>query len=459
MSKVKITKEEEFNAFAIMDKPVLKKNIAIGKIGKSVKFKGIDISTGGGADIVFYSAISRMNPYFNFYFVGPNELNKLTEAEYDYMFPNHNVFSAFTPKKKLEEGYDTPLEYFKENNITIDFALFIIGLHADKSVQGLLIKEDVMKPYQLLTCFGKYSGPYVNFLNKTNVPWYSVSEDARYITLHCKDCLNHERLCFSQINAILKSHKHIPDMEHRIITKPMPWAYHNVDVVYSGFERMFMNGLSDTWREEIDIERKINSKVPCTIFSNGCGTSAIDVDGNNSSRYPVYKEWVIDNFKGTEYNNTMIYGNWDKQTYDREPRIQDKKMLDLQDEVKDTKYTLVYSQIPGFVTIKAWEMITLGILPFLHPDYDKFRLLGLPEYLYLNDKNDFVRKMRELDANPDMYRQLLNDCLDKITPEYLDGSAINNFIFTRIGEDLGFEYVPRDGVCSLFNRFTKNIKK
>jgi len=53
--------------------------------------------------------------------------------------------------------------------------------------------------------------------------------------------------------------------------------------------------------------------------------------------------------------------------------------------VRDTKYTVVNSIKPGFITCKPWEMIHMGIIPFLSPDYDKKKLLPLPEFLYLEN--------------------------------------------------------------------------
>ena len=127
-------------------------------------------------------------------------------------------------------------------------------------------------------------------------------------------------------------------------------------------------------------------------------------------------------------------------------------------EIAKAKYTLVYSQVPGFVTAKPWEMIVIGLIPFLHPDYDCHHLLDLPEYLYVKDEQDFLNKVRELDANPEKYKALLNECIAAIKPEYLDGSLINNFIFSHIAEDMGFTYEkPEHGVKSLFRRFSKKM--
>jgi len=114
---------------------------------------------------------------------------------------------------------------------------------------------------------------------------------------------------------------------------------------------------------------------------------------------------------------------------------------------------LVYSQTPGFVTAKPWEMIILGILPFLHPDYDCYNLLKFPEYLYLKDEKDFLNKINELEKNPQKYKDLMKQLQDMLKPEYFDGSFIVNGIFGNIAKDLGFKYEFKKGVKPILNRY------
>lgn len=436
------------------------KHIAIGKIGKALRFKVISQETGGADTIIFYSMVSRMNPNYKFYIIGPNDLDKLTEAEYNYIFPNHNVFSVHKRDTSVLEEYKCMYDYCEEQNIHFDFGLFFLGLHSDKSIPNFLRKEDGSF-YQLLNAFKSYAGPYIYMINKTGMRWYTISEDARYITTHTKDILNYEQMTFSQINGVFESHKHITSAENTIINNKLgPWSTHMVKAVYSHIEKIFLNGIDENWKDRIDVEAKLSSPVNSHIIvlSNGCGTSTINVPGNNSSRYPMFKKWIIDNLKGTEYDGTMIYGVWDDEIYNSEPRIVNKLIPDLTNEIKQAKYTLVYSQVPGFVTAKPWVMIIYGLIPFLHPDYDCYHLLDLPEYLYVKDEQDFLNKVRELDANPEKYKALLDECMNSIKPEYLDGSLVNNFIFTKLAEDMGYTYEPVEhGVKPILSRFGKKL--
>lgn len=428
-----------------------KKNIIIGKIGKSVKFKNTVVSTGDDAPMIFYSAIARMNPEYNFYFIGPNDLKKLTEEEYNILFPEHNVFSAYVKNDKDNDG---AINYFKDNNINIDFALVFNGMVSNVNIPNFLTKEDG-DFYSPLYCFSNYAGPYIYTFNKMDIPVFLISEDARYITINAKDLSNQPKLIFSQINGEFETCKHIKS--------PTDFTYVSGDkitAIYAGMEKIFMMGLEENWADRIDINKKMNTpgnKV--IILSNGCGTNRINTAGNKSSRLPTYKKWIIDNFKGTPYESTKIYGTWDKEIYEQYPQIIDKKIYELQDEIGAAKYTLCYSQIPGFVTIKAWECICLGLIPFIHPDYDKYHLLGLPDYLYVTSPEDFKNKIAELEANPEMYKNLMQECINKFKPSWLSGRALNNFIFGKIGEMLGFEYEKKEGMTNrlIFHRFNKDV--
>ena len=162
--------------------------------------------------------------------------------------------------------------------------------------------------------------------------------------------------------------------------------------------------------------------------------------------------------KNTEYADTHVYGLWGESTLKKYPyTFQDKKMVELGEEIAAAKYSLVYSIVPNFITIKPYEMIIKGLVPFIHPDYDKNRILGLPEYLYVNSPKEFASKMAELDANPYMYRKLINECFDCIKQEYLDGSYLINNIMSKIGNNLGFDYVNHKGVESIFDHFSANV--
>lgn len=436
-------------------------NILIGKIGKAIKFKNLDLRKGGDSIIIFYSTLSRMFPEHNFYFGGPTQLDKLTKAEYNKIFPNGNVFSAYSKSGNKErkdeydfgEDYKSTANYFKDNNIKVDFALLMMGMcSSNANIPDFVPKSDGSKR-KFLAWTVNYAAPYLYALNELGCPFYMISEDARYITANAGDLYNHEKLVFSQINGTFKTLPRIKsktDFNRECV---------NVEAVYCGCEKIFMAGVDKNWRDNIDFDRKLNSTGNrMIVLSNGCGQKRINAGASTQSdRLPMYKKYIMDNLAGTPYADTKIYGVWDDETYENNPNIINKPMYDLQDEIADARYTLVYSIMPGFVTVKPMEMIMQGLIPFIHPEYDKYRLLNIPEYCYVKDEKDMLAKMQELDSNPELYKKVFDDCMDCISPEDLDGSNVVNFIMGRIYKDMNLEYINREGCESIFNRFSREI--
>ena len=82
-------------------------------------------------------------------------------------------------------------------------------------------------------------------------------------------------------------------------------------------------------------------------------------------------------------------------------------------------------------------------------------LLILPTVL--KDEKDLLDKVNELEANPQKYKDLMQQCFDLIKPEYLNGYMIVNGIFGNIAKDLGYKYEFKPGVKSIFNRFSKEF--
>lgn len=438
------------------------KNILIGKLGKKFSIKKFNNMTGDDASVILYSTLARLNPTYNFYIGGQNDLSKLTKEEYDYIFPNHNVFSAPPCDLKKFNPYDEIEEYFKY--IKIDFALLINGPTTQMNVQNFCRHGFTQDGefYSPLMMFKRYVGPYVYMLNKLGCPFYLISEDARYVTTWCKDLWNHECLVFTQMtDRQQRIRKHIKAIDDWSMVEN-----DSVKCVYSGVERIFLMGIDRDWKSKIDIERKLKNddseQSPLMIISNGCSAYGIDCGASTKiSRLPAYKEYVFDNFKDDPiYGKTHIYGNWTTEDADEYMDFIDNvPVAFLGDKIANAKYGLAYSQQPGFVTVKAWELIILGLIPFIHPDYDKDRLLGFPEYVYLKSAEDFKNKIHELDANPELYKEIMKQCQDCIKDEYLDGRDLNNFLFGSIAKDMNFEYEPcKVGTdCSLFNHFNKDV--
>jgi hypothetical protein len=438
-------------------------NILIGKIGKAIKFKNLKINTGDDSSMILFSTMARMLPEHNFYFCGPNDLKKLSTEEYNYIFPNGNVHSIYVnpnrpdPTDKDIMNWDSLTDHIKKLNLTFDFAILFTG-YVGYHCLNLCCKRPDGKYYTPLNAFKRYCGPYVHVINTFNIPLYTIAEDPRYITINTEELFVRERLILTQMAdcTVPVAQKYITSYEdhtHNIKT-PIPCTY-------AGVEKIFLMGIDKNWRDNIDIEHKItNTKYPkCIVISNGHGTSGLNSGAVvKDGRLPGYLEYIVNGLKGTEYADTHVYGLWENATLEKYPyTFQDKKMIELADEIAAAKYSLVYSIVPDFITIKPYEMIIQGLVPFIHPDYDKNRILGLPEYVYVKNPEDFANKMRELDEDDSKYRSLIEECFNCIKPEYLDGSYLVNNIMQKIGNNLGFDYINHKGVESIFNHFGENV--
>lgn len=433
----------------------MNKNIVIGRTGLTIKFKGIKIGTQTACDtdMMVYSMLSQMNPDFNFYFIGPTDLYKLTEEEYNEIFPYHNVFSAWTNDLRKSKDFSKIIKYFEDNNIKIDFALINTGGSSQACVPDFYPKKDGSKRSLLLSQL-YYMAPYVYTLNKLGCPVYCMADDARNVLLNFRDLYNRERKVFTQANYKLKTITHITSETDFTLKTDL------IDCIYAHIERIDLIGMPDNWKDRIDINRKLksNKENHLLVISHGNGCKKINSNLTiKNLRFQGYKEYIIDNFKDTIYNKSKIYGKWTEDIYEQYPNnFEDKPMIELNDILKDARYSLVYSQIPNFVTVKPWEMIANGIIPFIHPDYDPEHILGLPEYVYIKNPDDLKNKIIELDNDDKLYLNILNKCLDCITKEDRDGTYINNFIMTNIANDLGFTYEPKKDITIKFTNHNYN---
>lgn len=433
----------------------MNKNIVIGRTGLTIKFKGIKIGTQTACDtdMMVYSMLSQMNPDFNFYFIGPTDLYKLTEEEYNEIFPYHNVFSAWTNDLRKSKDFSKIIKYFEDNNIKIDFALINTGGSSQACVPDFYPKKDGSKRSLLLSQL-YYMAPYVYTLNKLGCPVYCMADDARNVLLNFRDLYNRERKVFTQANYKLKTITHITSETDFTLKTDL------IDCIYAHIERIDLIGMPDNWKDRIDINRKLksNKENHLLVISHGNGCKKINSNLTiKNLRFQGYKEYIIDNFKDTIYNKSKIYGKWTDDIYEQYPNnFEDKPMIELNDILKDARYSLVYSQIPNFVTVKPWEMIANGIIPFIHPDYDPEHILELPEYVYLKNPDDLKNKIIELDNDDKLYLNILNKCLDCITKEDRDGTYINNFIMTNIANDLGFTYEPKKDITIKFTNHNYN---
>ena len=401
-------------------------NIAIGKIGKSIKFgpeekgKGKKAMTAGSIDArIIFQTLIKFNPQHKFYLIGRSNFSRLKPEIRNKIDPNKNVidvwagfhdwFETQDDKDEVTESWRF-MEHVIKTNDKFDIGLFIAGGVLDYAVQGKTLKEG--KHIKTLMAAAKYAGPIHHFINETKLPYMVLSLDPRCYPKPTKDILIPPK-------RILQLKNETMEVEHRVSYETDEMVIDKVPAVYSGIETLYAveedepAGL-DAFFDEPEQERDINM--------------VLWLNEGKPSRYNDLKNFILDSVDDVE-----VYGVWNEKAL-KDPRIQQVAMSELSWQFPRTKYTFCIPIAPGWATGKFWEMIKHGIIPFMHPEYDDQKNIGFPEELRVKDSNDLLEKINLYNSDEKLYNRLHKQLKDMITPEIKSGKYINDIIVKNVEE-------------------------
>lgn len=125
--------------------------------------------------------------------------------------------------------------------------------------------------------------------------------------------------------------------------------------------------------------------------------------------------------------DAIVYGKWKDEIYEKDKRFKGPiHPSDISDVLSQVKYTFIVSIREGWVTFKYLEMIGYGVIPFFHKNYDSLRLLDIPDFLRVNNKEELKERIEILENDPKLYDKMIKQLQDKFfTKEVLDGSLMN----------------------------------
>ena len=401
-------------------------NIAIGKIGKSIKFgpeekgKGKKAMTAGSIDArIIFQTLIKFNPQHKFYLIGRSNFSRLKPEIRNKIDPNKNVidvwagfhdwFETQDDKDEVTESWRF-MEHVIKTNDKFDIGLFIAGGVLDYAVQGKTLKEG--KHIKTLMAAAKYAGPIHHFINETKLPYMVLSLDPRCYPKPTKDILIPPK-------RILQLKNETMEVEHRVSYETDEMVIDKVPAVYSGIETLYAveedepAGL-DAFFDEPEQKRDINM--------------VLWLNEGKPSRYNDLKNFILDSVDDVE-----VYGVWNEKAL-KDPRIQQVAMSELSWQFPRTKYTFCIPIAPGWATGKFWEMIKHGIIPFMHPEYDDQKNIGFPEELRVKDSNDLLEKINLYNSDEKLYNRLHKQLKDMITPEIKSGKYINDIIMKNVEE-------------------------
>lgn len=430
-------------------------NIAIGKLGKSVKFNMNSWSAAGGDNEApkLYTKLFHLNPNVNFYLIGGNDFRTLSEKEQNRINQHGNVFDVYGGFRDFEKTYDYNatefnriaraakpprkgsmlvdhiLNWTRTSGIKIDRGIFFGGPTGTVNVMGYSTRMKEENELGLGQEFlAIYAGPILAFLNETKIPWDMIVNDPKFFPWHARDMFHGPARILSQYNETLEIFRK-PSYE-----KSSPVVYETFTGRYAAVEKIF---LIDLIRGKNDEESRLEmhrSGTLADVFADDTTdrlekTIKFMIVCNRSKgpeRYNLLKEGILDHVKDVD-----IYGRWDGEPrVEGDPRFKGPlPFLKLQKMLKNVKYTYCIPIKPGWCTAKFWEMAHYGIIPFVHPSYDEQNNIGIPEYCRVSSAKELNEKIEELENNEDKYLELRSTIENMITDKDYSGETLNKLFF------------------------------
>jgi hypothetical protein len=394
------------------------KTYLCGKIGKSVKFNP-RTWTGLGGDCEtpeLFRKMAVLNPADTFIIIGRNDVD--THRIELNLPPNLvNVYSDATKDERLDVNYLVD----RLKNIKVDGCFLVAGPVGNinvpnKSWKRLPLKDGIKEYAKSLYVFENYVAPIYTYLDETNTPWVLLANDPRY-TEQGNDLINQPKKVLSQFDETIKMKTFDNWVDQN-------YVWNNIPAVYAGMEKMFL----------------IDKKIPET-FNKTKKFMVVLNEGNNgvTSRYAELKKYVLDYIDDVE-----IYGKWDEETVKDDSRFKGSvKFNELQEMLPAVKYSFMISIKDGWVTMKIWELIAHGIIPFMHPNYDTQKHCKVPDFIRISSPSELHEKIEQLEADPELYKKILDECLAAITDGDLSGDTISKMILSetpavnKSGEEFG----------------------
>lgn len=359
-------------------------NIAIGKIGKSCLFDPNKWGAVGGDNepSLIYLALAKFFPEHTFYMIGKSDIKANR-----HRIPN-NIVDAWLGYKPRVHDYTYP--YHNTATIKFDGGIFMSGLSTTMN-----IPSEKVKP---LSMFKNATAPIYNFINNHKLDYMLIAPDPRYIK-NGYDLIIPPKYCFSQY-SYTHSHKHYTDYRMRDMIQT------SFEVEYKCLEKAFMIGGKPHPQNE-KTER-------LNVILNQKG--AFD-------RGPELLKYIQD-------EPCNVYGKWSVIPDERFKGPV--KFIELRRKLLKTKYTIIIPTDKGWVTSKYWEMIHMGVIPFMHPYYDTQNNLDAPRMLRVESAKEFKEKMDYFDSNEDERKEFVQTLQSRLyandyTGEFLAHVMMDSF--------------------------------
>ena len=321
-----------------------KLNIVFGKIGKSLSFRqGKWGMIGGDHEApALLSMLAQMNPNINFHIISKSDWKDLTSAEKLQHNGNGNIFDVWE-NWNTKDGFDCtkwPLHVLQ--NTKIDFGIIVSGPTGFSTIPNAMMTLDndrVAKPSMMSE---RYVGPITRFLNESKIKYMEIGEDPRYYPIAARDLFNRpEYICGTRDVAKHRSVEIIDGYFGTVKEISLPVRDYRVSHMFMAMEP------SDKRLKEPGTRQNLMS-----IYSNGLRNQG------GMQKFPAIKQYVLDQFP-----DATIFGEWPEDTPGIKPylsRIKPTPMIELIDQMYDTKYAFMIPIQEGWPTSKFFKHLLFG---------------------------------------------------------------------------------------------------
>ena len=398
-------------------------SIAFFAVGSAIKFNKKNLLRSDGTS-EYYALIKLLLKNSNvkrILLLSKSDWGRISKEDKLKLDPQGKIFDPFTQlpqlsKRKKPENIDERRQYYidfynilNENGITADFGVgFTSQGWSTTALPGYL--NTLKPPYTPVQCLDMtlyYASEIVYYLNMTNMKWWLLATDPRYVkpSMRYRDITNLPQKVLGQQDFDIDWFG-VKELKRDASIENDDYMIRNIVSRYSGIEKMNLIDGGIINPETLEKPHKF------TIVSMqlSAPTSKEDL------RFNILKEYVLDRDPS---GSARIFGKWSDYFKGSYPQFKGYIATeDLDKTFAETRYTLVLPTAAGWVTSKYAEMLQLGVLPFLHPDYDcQYHIVPKDHPMRVKDADDFYKKMEYFDANPEkrikfikaMQQQLIGD--------------------------------------------------
>ena len=441
-----------------------KLTIAYFAVGSAIKFDKKKLLRSDGTSEYFATIrLLLRNPNVGrILLLSKSDWRRISESQRREIDPDRKIFDPYTvfpelSKRPKPDTIDERREYYikyyeilEEAGIKADFGIgFTSQGWSTTALPGYL--NTLKPPYKPVKCLDMtlfYASEIIYYLNKTNLKWWMLATDPRYVrpSMRYRDITNLPQKVLGQQDFDIAWFGISELKRDACLENDGDYIIRNIVSEYSGIEKM---NLIDGGVLNID-----NAKKPhkFTIVSMQLSPPTAKED----MRFDILKEYVLD--KDPE-QKARIFGKWSELFKEGHPQFKGYIATeDLDKTFAETRYTLVLPTAAGWVTSKYAEMLQLGVVPFLHPDYDtQFHIVPETHPIRVKNADDFYSKMKYLDDNPESRIKLVKHLQEELISDAYTGKFMVDLINRNLDE-VGITSKLADEGEALFPKKDKKLE-